>query len=422
MPGQYMPPSPANTYPYNGPNNFLQPAGLSRFVPTPTVRPSFPGSTGPRVPHADDIMRENTARMTVGLAKPKTAEEQRREMEEIKKDIDNARTPEQRARAARRQFLAEAHKHHVQALSVLTGMLDGKIGLSTKDAVYAVEKAFPAPKLDYPAYCKQIAWLTDLARQRTPKGAGLLARHQALLALFRDSTFTTGADGAVRLVKKPYYYDFDDYMGDKDERKMFVTKLLAEGSGNCHSLPLLYKILAEELGLEAFLSYSPNHCFIKHRDERGRWHAIELTWPRYVNESVYWKSGGIKNEAVESKLYLDTVGTYRTAGECLVDLAQGWIDKIDYYDETGFGERCCNLALVHDRNNWRALLNIGIIWERQLRVIREKAGNPPESDWGKHPALAQRAAKLRDVYRLLDAAGFIPMTREQYEKWLKSLV
>lgn len=58
--------------------------------------------------------------------------------------------------------------------------------------------------------------------------------------------------GGVR--HKAIRYDFEDYMGAKDWSKMFVSKLLKTGSGQCHSMPLLYLMLAEEMNTEAYLA------------------------------------------------------------------------------------------------------------------------------------------------------------------------
>ncbi|MFM7856963.1 MAG: hypothetical protein ACKO96_34825, partial [Flammeovirgaceae bacterium] len=49
----------------------------------------------------------------------------------------------------------------------------------------------------------------------------------------------------------PKTYDFEDFWGREDLRKTFVSKLMKTGTGNCHSLPLLFLILAEEVGVEA---------------------------------------------------------------------------------------------------------------------------------------------------------------------------
>ena len=65
---------------------------------------------------------------------------------------------------------------------------------------------------------------------------------------------------------EPFGYDFKDVFGHKTQESLFVSKLLKTRKGNCHSLPYLYKILAEELGVDAHLALAPNHVYIKHKN------------------------------------------------------------------------------------------------------------------------------------------------------------
>ena len=75
----------------------------------------------------------------------------------------------------------------------------------------------------------------------------------------------------------PYSYDFTDFDGKEDWRQMFVIKLLQTHSGNCHSLPFLYKILIEENGEKANLALATNHIYIKHQIKKSGWYNTELT-------------------------------------------------------------------------------------------------------------------------------------------------
>src|SRR5690606_22632601 len=85
-----------------------------------------------------------------------------------------------------------------------------------------------------------------------------LAKNFMLFQFFSDTLEIKSRD----LKHLPLEYDFEDYMGINDWSKMFVSKLLETGKGQCNSLPRLYLILAEEIGAEAFLSLSPNHSYI----------------------------------------------------------------------------------------------------------------------------------------------------------------
>ena len=65
-----------------------------------------------------------------------------------------------------------------------------------------------------------------------------------MLFQFFSETLQLKSNGLKHL---PFKYDFEDFQGDNDWSKMFVTKLLATQTGQCHSMPLLYLILAEEI-------------------------------------------------------------------------------------------------------------------------------------------------------------------------------
>ena len=67
----------------------------------------------------------------------------------------------------------------------------------------------------------------------------------------------------------PYGYDYDDYAGEKDMRNLFLTKCLATGYGQCSSMPAVYLVLAEALGVKAYLSLAPYYSFIKYPDNSG---------------------------------------------------------------------------------------------------------------------------------------------------------
>lgn len=52
-------------------------------------------------------------------------------------------------------------------------------------------------------------------------------------------------------------------------------------TGQCRSLPMYFKVLAESLGAEAYIAYAPAHVFIRYRNEDKmypeEWVNVELT-------------------------------------------------------------------------------------------------------------------------------------------------
>ena len=105
-------------------------------------------------------------------------------------------------------------------------------------------------------------------------------------------------------VAKKIAYDFDDFDGEKDWTKMFVTKLLQTNSGQCHSLPLLYLCIAEQLHAKAYLSLAPNHSFIQYFDSKGERKNFETTNGNLVNIIWLMQSNAISSIALKNKTYL----------------------------------------------------------------------------------------------------------------------
>ena len=104
-----------------------------------------------------------------------------------------------------------------------------------------------------------------------------------------------------------------------------ISKLLAENSGQCHSLPLLFLILAEELDTEAYISYSPQHSFVKFKDDKGKWYDAELTQGAIVTDDFYMGSGFIKADAIRNGLFLEPRNIRQSIAHTLNILSRDWI-------------------------------------------------------------------------------------------------
>ncbi|SFF54223.1 hypothetical protein [Thermoflexibacter ruber] len=158
------------------------------------------------------------------------------------------------------------------AFSSMQNMLAGKEKMNFKKTVFLTENAFSHNQLDIVQFNKQIRLLVGLSKEfsqanpinnYTQKGKATVALRGAVFKVMTD-TVTILLPNGEKAYHLPFTYDFEDYFGEQDWTKMFVTKLLATRKGNCHSLPYLYKILCEELGVSANLALAPNHIYIKH--------------------------------------------------------------------------------------------------------------------------------------------------------------
>lgn len=129
----------------------------------------------------------------------------------------------------------------------------------------------------------------------------------------------------------PFRYDYNDYKGEKDYRNLFLTKCLATGYGQCASMPALYLVLAEALGVKAYLTLAPQHSLIKYPDNQGNLHNYEPTSNWEISDKWYKDNMFISPKAIASGIFLDTLNKRQIIADCIFNLA------IEYmrFDKTG---------------------------------------------------------------------------------------
>lgn len=161
--------------------------------------------------------------------------------------------------------------NYTNAIAVIREMLEGKRPLSVKDAYYHAEAAFGNLHLTYAEYTNLIksnsdfilTWLTQKKYNvKDPE-----AIHYGIQKFMSDTLFITKQ--GKRTGHMPFFYDYIDVQGKTDTRNHFVTKTLATGTGQCHTFPVTYLILAEALEVNAYLAYCPRHSFIRYQNNEG---------------------------------------------------------------------------------------------------------------------------------------------------------
>lgn len=306
------------------------------------------------------------------------------------------------------------------ARGVLDNMVKGKSKLNLKKAVFSVENAYFNNHLPYEEFDKQIKQSARLIRlkmqQKNMNPNDNFAKNMLIFSFMTD-TFTVKDPSIEKtIVHYPLKYDFDDYRGDNDWSKMFVCKLMRDNSGQCHSLPLMYLILAEELGAKAYLSFAPSHSYIKIKNKKGDWANLELTSGAIISDAGYMDCGYIKSEAIKNRIYLDTIGKERTIASMYFDLANGYIKKYGY-DE--FVIQCVDTSLRYFPNDIFAL-QLKADWHTaNLMYVRKQKGNMPVEEFKKDPKANALLTKASKIYQFIDSIGYEQMPEEKYQRWLQ---
>jgi hypothetical protein len=201
---------------------------------------------------------------------------------------------------------------------------------------------------------------------------------------------------------------------------MFVTKLLQTNSGQCHSMPLLYLTLAEQIGAVAYLSQSPNHSYIKFQDEKGKWYNLELTNGMFTVPSFILNNGFIRSEAIQNNIYMQNMTKKELLSQFFTDLASGYIHKFGY-DE--FVENVTNKALKLNPNSITANMNKANFNTETLKYVawQLKLTEETKDKIKNYPKAMEILKEMQNQYNLIDNLGFQQMPAEAYEKWLGSL-
>ncbi|WP_025663264.1 hypothetical protein [Aquimarina megaterium] len=321
----------------------------------------------------------------------------------------------------------DQNKLYKDTLEQLNCMLKDSCQLSFKKAVISVENAYYNNRLDTIGFNFEINRLSSFTKSMVDhiklkyqgRDSLKVKKYAALFSVVIDTIPIADKDG-VMYEYIPYTYDFEDIWGLKNWDFMFVSKLLETGKGNCHSLPYLYKILAEEIGADAHLAIAPNHIYVKHQNEIDGWYNTELTSGIFPNDAWLMASGYIHLDAITNKMYMEALTDKQSVSMCIIDLAQGY-NKI-FPDNNGeFVMRACQIALQY----YPHYINGRILQAETKKKIFEKEVKKDFDVFTKEVSeddyLRLQFLEIQHEYVSIHESGYRRMPEKMYLDWLTSL-
>ena len=245
-----------------------------------------------------------------------------------------------------------------------------------------------------------------------------LSKIMAIYKYMADTTKIFIKAKEKTIVTKPMVYDYEDYGGKQDITKVFVSKLMRTGSGQCMSLPMLYYLYAKTFGADAYIAFAPQHTYITFQDKKGIWQNIELTAPMFIASDFHWGSGFISAEQAKSGIYLRPSSEKETLTYLLSTLA------ITYARNFGTDERNLQMAETakkyFPKNLTANMIYAGYYKDLYLNVLRqydtyqlskEKFDNDEQRKELEERALAEIKYLKRDL-------GWAEIPDWAYKKWL----
>ncbi|CAA7392468.1 hypothetical protein CHRY9393_03188 [Chryseobacterium fistulae] len=326
---------------------------------------------------------------------------------------------------------AQSNQFYNDSFQTIDNMLEDKQKYSFKDAVFSVEEAYYQGKLDTVALNKEIEFLKRFA-QSILKNRDLeykeadkekVSKYSAVYSIMCRSLPIAYKDTVIQY--KPFAYDFTDVFGHNDLPNLFVSKLLATKKGNCNSMPYLYKILAEELGVEANLALAPNHVYIKHQIKSIGWFNTELTSGIFPEDGWLMASGYIHLDAIKNGVFMKALNNKESLALCLFDLAQAY--NRSFPGNNGeFVLKALNRAIEVYPHFAKALILRAETHKKQFEKQMHYQNLDPNNS--ANIKIAQQDPKAKELMELMKKEygyiydlGYRQMPEDMYLDWLVSL-
>lgn len=283
---------------------------------------------------------------------------------------------------------------------------------SLKKLVFEIENTYLQGQLKYQDFEKSIddilLLLKRYAKEQKLNWADYDVRQKTLLNYFvQPFVFLNGE------VHTPPSYDHDNPLGEGDQAKFFVSKLLQENTGQCFSIPLLYKILAEEINVDAQIATAPNHSYIKFRDGKGNWYNYETTHKGFPPDKWIMSAMDVSEQAIKNEIYMKGISREGMKVYLLEYLIENYVSELGQRDFVKQYTSYCIQENPKSIKAWAIKANYETI---TLRQDIYEAGVKSPNDLKNYPELYKRHLALMKLYDTIDALGFKDMSEEEYQE------
>lgn len=306
------------------------------------------------------------------------------------------------------------------AFDEISNMLNGEKTLNLGRAVFLVENAWHNNKYNYDEYQNGVKEAVDFCKQKINEENldknDNLVKNMILFRFMVDTLRLKDKATGKTQIHYPVKYNYDDYKSEISYDSHFVTTLMQTGLGQCHSMPLYYLILAEEIGAEAYWAFSPRHSFVKIQDRKGNWHNLELTAKAILSDTHYMNSSYIKAEALQNKIYLEPMDKTNIVAEMLIELARGYYQK---YGLDDFYLKCIDTAQQYLKNDLNAKL-LRSAYQTRLTLTLGHLLNASNPDIMKKlsPEAYKHFELMQAQYKEIDDMGYEEIPIAVYGLWL----
>jgi regulator of sirC expression with transglutaminase-like and TPR domain len=217
-----------------------------------------------------------------------------------------------------------------------------------------------------------------------------------------------------------FRYDLADPLGKKVRNKL-LTSYLESREGNCVTMPLLFVVLGQRLGIDLTLATAPHHFLVKfNSDEYRRWINLEATSGGNParDEWIRKQIPSITDDSLANGIYLRPLTRTETAAEIAETLAEYYYSRHQYEKAIAIA----NLVLKYSPKGVNAMILDAMAYRWVVRTDYVAkypvSADIPAADQGRFQYLASTSESLISKAQAL---GWRPETDAEQGQYLDSV-
>lgn len=218
---------------------------------------------------------------------------------------------------------------------------------------------------------------------------------------------------------QPYHYDFDDPTGTIVSHKL-LPNYLATKKGNCTSMPLLFIVLGQRLGIDVTASTAPKHMLVKYIDsDTGQFYNLETTSGANPARDVwYQQTMHVTDQALANRIYLQKLSKQESLAVMATVLAENYFEKQEYEKAMMISD----VVLKHYKNAVDAMLMKGSLFYKLLdKHYLKKYPTPNLIPRLERPYYEFLSINNPFWFEKAEKLGWREPTREDQENYLKAV-
>ncbi len=131
---------------------------------------------------------------------------------------------------------------------------------------------------------------------------------------------------------RAFSYDHDDPYG-LDVRNKLLSDYIQDRRGNCITMPFLFIILGQRLGLDVTPAMAPLHVFVKFTDNEGITHNLETTSGAFPARDQHYRDLlPITDAAISNGVFLTPLDAKQTVAVIAAVIVEELIAQERYHD------------------------------------------------------------------------------------------